>query len=492
LFHAGHAEFWIYSIIFCALAAFLMFVGGIIPASRLIYALAAFLVSLAVASPLLWLQKWETDGIQRIGGTGWSSDILNMLLPFAGLSTSTIKSGSVNYQYFPEIFYAGTVFFATGIVFLGLCVTALLFRPQAIKLKELIKNQWLVLGGLAFVMSLGAPAVLWTLLSFLPIFNRFRWPIKYTSFLHIFLIFGAGLILERLLPRRGKHLVFGLIAVLMLFHATQCRSSLYDFADRPYPPLPAGMQKLFSADFPGRIYCLVPIHSALPEFVDGLVLNFPTVYKIFSYQGYDTFIASKELYIKTLNQIDADPVKTAKAYGIEWMLWSELERHPLLSNPSQTFLELCQVGYVDAGGSLLKQSTKVYQSPQLKIFRLNEKDPLVFVSDTPTHPLAFLADQSGLTINTAGLASGTEVTANFLAWPWMAAQSNGRKLPITADKWMRMHVKLEENTPEFRIFYNPPWQLSSLIGLAILVAGIIVGLVAQAVQARESKKEPSK
>ena len=490
LFHAGHAEFWVYSVAFPGLGALLLLINRTVPWRRTLWGLSALFIGLSVAAPLLVLQKLETDGINRIGGYGYSVPTFALILPVSSLKLIGLPTGKLDYQYDPQIYYAGTIFTACAALALLFWVTNAIVRPGHPRRDLIAANVWLLCGGLAFVLALAAPGVLWPVLSWLPIFDKFRWPVKYTPIIHMLFIFGGAAVLERILPqtKRANLLLATTVVLLLTLHVSLCKSAFFDksgfcdFPDRPYPPLATTTQECFGKPNSARVLPVVQWQSQTDGFVQTLQSNFPSQYKLLSYDGYDTFISSKPLYLEQLHRLFRDPVNTAKALGIGWVAWAKLTDCPVFRGDPALMnftLELPQPIMCKIGWSLFGSAKPVSVSNDLKIFKIADPDPIAFCSGHPDRPLPYTLDQAGVTVNTANVEPGTAITVNFLCWPWITASANGKQVAVTRDNWDRIQVTLPAQANEIFIHYSPPWTKSFLAAFACLLLAIIFGALAQ-------------
>jgi hypothetical protein len=483
MFHAGHAEFWFYTMMFCALSTMLFFFSGQVPARRMLWMLAAVCVGLGLAAPLLIPQKMEARHVVRTAGEGWNSDFLHMLLPLGSIGSGEQVVG--NTKSVSEMFYSGTLFSGVAIGALCLLILSVLLRPQYAKHRLYRSNIWLLCGGIAFILAMGPSGVAWAGLSLLPPFNQFRWPVKYSLFVDVFFIFGGALVLERMLKDSAR-IRYGImvgVAFLMLFHVTLCRSSWYSFSDRPYPRLET--ERWLKAKPEQRVFEIAPYRSTSQNFVNCLSLNFGTVYQILSFGGYDWIVETHPQYAAAEKKFGYDPVGAARAYGIGWVVRSALTDFPVLSaNKLLSRVESVDTAGCYFGWVLADRSPPVYESSTLRLYRVAKPDPIVFKTGDPASPLPYDLDQAGITVHTTGLPAGTKITANFLQLPWISAEANGKtfkeNFKPSADEWQRIQITMPEPAVEVHIRYAPPWIIFILIGAVLIGTGIVFGFIAQA------------
>ena len=490
-FHSGHAEMWVYSLSFDGAALLLSIAfGSKDRKKRIIWAAAAISIGLAIAAPLLVLQRMELDRGERMGRWTWTSSIPHMLLPFGSWIRTEMYMGSKGYENSGEIYYAGTLFTSVSLVLILFWLSNCIARKGLLRAQWMKENIWLICGGVAFLLSLGSSAGLWRLISMVPPFDKFRWAIKYTPYFQLFFICGGAAVLERLLPRKQKidALIFACVSALLLYHVTQCVSTWYTFTDRTYAPLPLRMHKLISGG--GRIYPAASFRSVAPEYVQSLALNFPTHYGVLSFMGYDNFVEGSPPFALCRKFLIKDPITAAKIYGVRWLLWSyTLDQQILSGNPLETAnIEIIDDTVPLAVMKLRGSLQPVFTSNAVKIYDLGAVSPIVFRRDNATVELPYKLNQSGIVVDTRNLERSQALTVNFLYRPWLTASCNGIQLPIRADQWGRIEVDFKAPAPTMEVRYSPPWPLSSSIAMVLALFGGIFGLIAQRTQGSDSGK----
>ncbi|HEY9760861.1 MAG TPA: hypothetical protein V6C97_37260 [Oculatellaceae cyanobacterium] len=489
LFHAGHAELWLYTACFFSLAIVLLILTRKLDRVKVCLSVATLLFGSAIASPLALLQVMETGGISRQGGVAWSVDVLPMLLPLGTLGCGGTTVGGADYRYGNELCYCGTLFTLASLASIAIWLGTLMVDWKLLVRRSSSTNIWLICGGIAFVLCLGAPGILWSLLSFMPIFNKFRWSIKYLPFAQMFFLFGGGIILERYLPERTtlKYALAASVAGLTLLHVTLCRTSFYTFADRPYPELAPAVNLVAHAN-QSRLYSATPFRSPNPDFVQALPLDFPTYYKALAFTGYDTFVSSRPEYEKVSWRLYKDTTNAAKAYGIGALLWSDALEHPQLSgNKFSQIIEVCAQQTLQTSAAIRALSKQRQQAPGCSVYAIDQPQPIAFNGDNPAQPLAYEIDQSGIRLSLRGQKENTSVTLNFLHWPWMHGEIDGHEAPLASDKWDRIVFKAPPGDHMLFVGYRPPWLLTCGIGLLQAVVSLIFTLWAYRLQSVQSK-----
>jgi len=487
-FHAGHAQMWTYAVMFFALAILAKGFGGGISWRRASWALSAVLVGLAIAAPLFFLQFQETRGILRVGGYGTGAVLSAMLLPLGTLARDPKLLSSSNPEYAAEMFHFGVVFAGAAAVGLVLMIGfALTCRKNAFENVKVFvaRNPWLIVALIAVWFSLGDKGLLWSGVSLLPVFDKFRWPIKFAPFIALAAIFSGVIIVERWLGQKRLGVTRAITfasAALILFHVTLCRSTFYTMAEHPYPAFPESARQLLagSESKPSRIIAIAPIRSPAPGYFRSLALNYPTQLRLLAFDGYDTFIATKHENREALTLLRTKPFEAASAYGCRWLVVQDLSLHPKYSpNPMLHPIESLKGSEQKLLAELRSHGRLAWHNQDLWLYELPDAQPIAFSSTLPTAALPIALDQSGIAINTDGAPSGALITASYLSRPWIQARLDGKTISSGADEWGRICVRLPRPGHVLRIEYAPPWGFASGIAGLLLLAAFGAGAVSQ-------------
>jgi hypothetical protein len=133
-------------------------------------------------------------------------------------------------------------------------------------------------------------------------------------------------------------------------------------------------------------------------------------------------------------------------------------------------------GLIAAGLEIRGTPSAVDSSPDRRIYRaMDSPDPIAFVTSDPARRLSYSVDQSGVVVTTAGLLAGTNVTVNFLRWPWITAEANGIPLKPVADRWDRIEITLPSAASQISIRYSPPWGQSFAAAGLLLITALATG-----------------
>jgi hypothetical protein len=483
-FHGGHAELWLYTILFFVLAVFLSLLNEKdFWRGKALWAVASLGIVGSIAAPLAILQMIETADTQRITAYGWPVNIPATLIPGIRMQPTELGLGTYNWQLFPEMFYNGTLFTFVSMVALVLLVSLFFLRTELLSREVFSENSWLLVGGFGLLASLGGRGVVYFVLSLLPIFNRFRWSIKYTPFFQLFFIVAGAIVLERLLPdnRKVKFFIFATLSALLLYHVTLCKCTWYSYGDRPYPAPEVALQKTVLKDKTQRLFTLAPERSPAAGYSDTMSLNFPTLRGVLATGGYDTFVAAKKKELFVLGKLFTDTAIARKALGVEWLIWSRLCDYPVVSeNDFEHSGELPTSLRFACAYQMIESRLPLEQSPNISVYQLDKPDPIVFETTTK-RPLQYRLDQQGIEVDIRGVRPNTSITLNFIRWPWMVAETETERLLCQEDEWERIVVKTTQQSKKLIVRYSPPWLLSFGIASIILLVSVLIGIVAKRV-----------
>ena len=471
-FHAGHSQMWVYGMMFYAAALGVHLLAGSLRWREAAQAIPAILMGIGIAAPLLILQAIEGTSSARTGAYGDRIEFLHMLLPLGNLMPRPVGLGSGGFEYFCEMYYSGTLFQALSFVAILLALTRFLFTPgtKAEARQWLGDNIWLVLFALAVLFGLGSKGILWTAFAQLPIFDRFRWPIKFAYFCLLYSTLGGAVLAERWFTRKPKlqFPVLATVACLLLIHVNLSRTSWYDFADRPYPSLPAALQPAVTNP-DGRLLTRWGSmdRSPMPSYYNTLPLDFATYAGAFAIGGYDTFLEGSLAARRVRYKFWADPVAAARAYGVKWIAADRMLDHPVASaNPFFSSLDAASIGNVLAIHAAQDAGHPTGTGDGLTIHQLNGSDPLAFLMREPRRALPIRMNSEGVTIDSSTAHPGDTLICNVAMRPWMKSS-----VPLEGDEWGRIRLRLTEASPQIAIAYRPPWTTSLLAGFALILAG---------------------
>ena len=463
LFHAGHAQMWVYTVMFFVLALLLTAQWR-----RAIWAIPALLCGAAIAAPLFVLQAIETAKIVRepAYGYGVGGLILQMLLPLGKWGGDPYLLGTFNSAYNGEYVYSGTIFTACCLFAIAMAAATLVLTRS---LSNMVRNNiWLFCAAAALVLSFGGTGIAWSVMSLLPVFDKFRWPFKFIFFFDLFAITAGALVIQRWARSHRVITILSSAAMaLILLHAAFPHPTWYSYADR-LQPQPSSKFATGS-----RILPIFPKRSAQQGYIPAMAHNYPTYAGVLAFAGYDSFVEGSRPNETAAHALYDHPVESAKAYGISWMTVHESAFWPRYSeNPVMWDMENVTAYGLATFQDLRAVSDQTLRFPHMTAYHLPHADPLAFSGATPL-PVTF--DVTGAHVATAGLAPGSAVVVNVLWRPWMKIA--GRPERPTADEWGRVLVHLEKPADSLWVRYSPPWATSFGVGGVLLITGILAAIL---------------
>lgn len=457
-FHAGNAQMWTYGILFSGAALALWWYSKELAPDRLTYAAAALTVGVGIATPLLLLQARELAARSFVETGTFSYNIPELfMLPFLRDFLAWRVEGLP--------YAGGTAYF----LLVALMLSVHLASRRRFS-RHLIGGQvYTILAFFAAVLAAGSRLGLWKLFIALPPFAKFAVPFKFLGIFIPLCVASAGFFIERISRNRGVESWFppcaaAIIVGLTLWNLAANNQPFFFFADKPYPSASTAFAKLVhpGTSPEGRIYAHAKERSPRPGFVLNLSLNFPTVYQVPAFSGYDTTSESNPAYQAAADRVDLH-IEELKEYGVRWIL-SDRRPFSTLDRKIETTKRL----FANLGALPM---TKRLDLGDIDVFEVPGARPLVFDADSG-RPVPFTLRADGLDITST---SAHTITANFLNRPWMEAHDqNGLARPIQSDAYGRMTLTLTPAANTLAIRYAPPWMATILAGVIVLLFGLAI------------------
>ncbi|MGA2967399.1 MAG: hypothetical protein ABSD64_14415 [Terriglobales bacterium] len=490
LFHVGHTQMWVYSVMLIDLVIALLVVTGIVRAQILTACLAAHFAGLAIAAPLLVPQVMATYNLTRYReSTGIVSGLKGLFIPDS-LSPSPHPVGWGEGYHIGEMYYSGTLFMVVAAVLLLSLLTTRWGKRTA------GRNAWFLCALLAFVLALGNRGLLWTGMTYLPGFNRFRFPFKFLGYVVLFSVIGGAVALERLMRKRrwSERVEVPLVVLtwaVLAYHCTLCTAAFSIYYFRPFPRPDSNITRRLVPEtdlyYPkvlpirlvdGQFIEAFPyggVRSHDPHFVDSFMNQWATVQGAFSLSGYDPLVSESPAVRGMVQHISTDTERALFEYGVTYILQYD-PPDPGRSRPGVM--------------SRWPDATLVYQSGTVFLSELPAARPMAFLKDQPEVPLPVKFDGGGATITTSGMPQGGRVVLNMLWRQEIQSQANGSELSATADDWGRIALAVPTGTKEVRVTFRPPWGYGFALAGAALFFALAIGWWSLRSQAKVAVLEP--
>lgn len=471
-FHSGNVQLWSYAMLWLGAAALgLALLRQISWRSFAAYLLAS-LGGIGLALPLLLAQLGIVEGNLFITAPGeLPTNLLALILPWLAPSAAQLLPAlpiGPYHELIPQVLDCGG--WAPLLALASLW--PLLRGPRELRWLAL----WPGLLLLAWWAGLGPKAGLWPLIAKLPAFQGFQHPFKFALLVQFFACFAGALALDALLQQSWaplrKTLLLGVLLLLTASQTWRAKAAFYTWAERPYPPLPVGMEKaLAPLRSPqglqvGRVLGVSPRWASRPGYSSWLVHALPSAYGIPSMQGYDPLIEASRwgaaLTPSQWNDVEAG----LRAWTVLWVLvspaWNEAGR----PNPWE--------------GAVLnwamQKNRKVSLVDGIYLIEVPKPDPLAFISGAPERPLAFHMNVAGAQVDLAPASAERQLTVGVLARPGWQAYANGTALNKGMDPWGRLLLSVPGPVTHIELRYEVPWGkgfLAGLMALALATLGLV-------------------
>jgi len=474
-FHAGNAQMWAYGVSFYCLALAWCTLSGAIPWRRMIRSLAVLAVGLGVAAPLLVPQFLGIRGLDRMEGGGGNAlaGLHAMLFPYPlGRADAPADLGTMHLHLFGSLYYAGSIF---TLAWLAGLLVAWVFPGRT---RSLLANPLFTLGLVALLLCLGEAGVLWYVQAKLPVFNKFKHPVKVLPFFHFFSLAFGAIVVDRLAlltrsPGRWREACFGVVCVLLIYHVSLARTSFYSFSDRPYPTMPEAIMRLVKrGDEPVRVMPIAQARSTAKGYTLSLTNSFASVYAIDSYWGHDPLVSYRPEFQRIERAAEADMLDTLRRVGVSYLLVHSTSDRPVPSvNPSVRWQETRNLHILEPVRSYYAGRQPLAEAGDLRLFELDGADPMVFPAGDPDRPLPIVRIPAGAKVDLADLPQGGDVVINYLWYEGIRVTADGRPVPCTADPFGRIRAKAPPGTQALTVRYHSPWLLGVTTGLGLVAMG---------------------
>jgi hypothetical protein len=482
-FHSGHVQMWTYSLLLVDFVILLFVLSGGCSRRNIPAILAAHLLGIGIAAPLLVPQALATyRGLRQAEAGGIWGGLKGLFIPDS-LSASPHPLDWGKGYPIGEMYYSGTLFMVLAVVLL---LALLVFRWR----KAVVgANAWFLCALLALVLALGNRGVLWTVLSYLPGLDRFRHPFKFLGYLVMFASLGGAVVLERLLRSRPRLARFelaavGVVWVLLAYHCTLCTAAFYNYNFKPFPsPDPGILARLKpngDRSYP-RVLPVLPLGGGYvgafsempaatrdPHTIDSFMNQWATLQGTFSLSGYDGLVYKSPAVQRMFRGFRENWRQMLFEHGVNYILQYD--------PPGEEFAR-ARIAW--PGSALVYESGTVF---------LNELParPMAFATAAPERALPVKFDAAGATIDVSEAPRGSPVVLNMIWRNEIKARAGGVLVPSRADNWDRILVSVPPGSSQVRIAFQPPWELGFLVGGLLCACGVAVAAYGAKISDRTS------
>ncbi len=478
-FHAGNVQFWAYGLLFFWLAVIILWCCQGLGRTEILSAGAATLLGVSMSLPLLLPQFLETR------------DTFRTMVPDVGILVQQWQAffvpGPWIHAYNPAnsvdpewhtgglIVYSGTTF----VVLASLLVPCFLF--YRIPRREIGRNVWFICALVAFMATIGGAGVIWPVMLRLPLLAKFRIPMKFLAFFNIFVVIVGAMMVERLLrwTRWPKALesctVMGTLFLLAVA-GTMNLPSWYSYGIKPYPTTKPLIEEVAGkAVLQHRVMTITFERSPSPRYWEELPLNMGTVYGVPAMHGYDPLVRYARPYRNAWKFLEEQPITALQEYGVKYVLQPADYHHPVVSYGGSHFAESHTLIPTRVRALVLEDTNSIFTDDEINIREVPGARPLAFAANDPGVSLPIELRADGFDLDASSLAAATPVVANFLWYPEIRAEAEGRRVAIRPDGYGRITLDLPAPVQHVRIRFVPAWGKGLVAGLSMAIAGMILG-----------------
>lgn len=124
--------------------------------------------------------------------------------------------------------------------------------------------------------------------------------------------------------------------------------------------------------------------------------------------------------------------------------------------------------------ALFSLSTEL--TPRTAIWKVKRAAHMAFARQRPGVPLPLQIHGAGIDVDTSMVEREAVIVVNFFWHPQMKAFADGAEVPVRADKWNRMLVKVARGTSTLSIRYVTGWLNKSLGGVVLCILAALITL----------------
>jgi hypothetical protein len=484
-YYMGFPQYWVYAIFFLAIVAVVAIACGRVEPRQLVWPAAAGLLGISILLPTLIVQFEITRGMEdkmANFGMGFEQGLAATVAPFP-LSQADGFMGipsNCDKDLQAESYYAGTILMAGGYIVLG----ALL--AYQCRRRWLAANPWVIAAAISLWLGLGSAGLLWSQLGRLPVMRSVNHhPHRLLPFFVFFSLMIGGRFIERLLrraaSRKWEYAIAFVTAGLMLYHVSVARNSLWNYGDRPYPPLPAEIARQVLPDESGqsgRVMWYGPWRSGQAGYSFLLPHSLPSAYGAWAFAGYDPIIERRSESMAIQARFDSDPVATARAFGVRWILAASPDHY----RPERDFWQQVRkkdwcFDFMDDGPPsgverVVSAAQLRFQRDEVRLYELSGASPMAFDKAKPMLPLPICFRGWGADVESPGDDERT-IVVNMAMRPWVQAVADGKRLSTSADEWGRVEVHVPKGLTRFDVRYELPWRRGLLFGGGLAAATLL-------------------
>lgn len=481
-FHAGNVQFWVYGLMFLWTAILILLWTRDVTWTDALRALAATLIGIAIASPVLVAQFLQTRNVERIMSPyrgEFSGAWLALIIPgpwiheYSGSDwiDPLWRSGSL-------IFYSGTTF----VVLAALLLACMLFYhyPRLV----IGRNVWVFCAAIALLAAMGQMGILWPIMLNIPLLSKFRFPLKFLAFFDIFAVLSGSLVCERVLRKfwHRKWMDIVLTLVTVSFVAASCMyflPSWYSYGIKPYPNGHGVVQHLSDvSEARYRVLSVAHIRSRSSDYWESMPLNLASVYQLPSLFGYDPLVGLDPAFEDFDREFERDPLDQLQRYGVAYALVSNDIFCPHFSGYRNSWNLERDISLSKNALKRVMELPAVFHDDSITVYQLSKPSPLAFSNQAPLTPLPLKLRSDGLDVDAASVGEGGKITLNFLWSANMRAAADGKRVLVSSDGFNRIVLVIPQGAKHITVRFSPPWGIGFIAGGILLLCGFLIGQLA--------------
>lgn len=459
-FHAGNAQMWIYTFIFMFFYIGLLFLTKKVSWKQILHLLPGVFIGFSILCILLFPQLEVTSYSKRNPwGNGIMRGLISLILPYP-LSGATHPQGwgSAFTQDMAQFYYSGTTFMLASLAgFVGFIFLMIKNRFKNLVFHFSHEKIWIVLFGISFLFSTGG--IFWDALSSLPFLNRMSCPFKFLMFANLFSIIAGTKVIQTFFINKSsklKNVIITATLLLLAYHVTHVRTAFYSYKDDPYPVLSEKMKENLSDD-KFRIISFAPDRSIDKNYARLMKHNFPSVYGLLSFDGYEPFVSGLPIHSKMSDLLNRNPGEGLVKYGIQCIIVRETDMFRInkLFLKMRVFLELAS------------------EEGSIQVYKTKKKvDPLVFDLKDDSTDFGIKYKNNGFLVTLLPSDQKQNLVFNFAYDIHFKIFADEKPVSFAADNWGRILVKIPAQTKQVEVFYVPPLKKGFVFSGIFLFLGV--------------------
>jgi hypothetical protein len=212
-------------------------------------------------------------------------------------------------------------------------------------------------------------------------------------------------------------------------------------------------------------------------YVASLQHNFPSLYGVSSWCGYDPLIEEEGRYQVLTGEFGADPLAALRHYGVTHLIVHRdvdlAEKTMIVGRGSP-----CPVswGYLPVADHYARKRPAA-ETESVRVYEVEGASPLAFTEGRPERALPVRVLPCAVSVSAEGLREGDTLVINYLYRPGVRVTADGAVLSAEADDLGRIRVRPPAGAREIRVDYEAPWTQGLAFGAMLVLSGIVAFLV---------------